>query len=62
MATKKKAAKQLGDLNANTVNEWAQAAIEKYNQRGKIVDAMLWGRIVAIYEEKIEAARLGASK
>lgn len=50
MATKKK----LGDLDATNYREWAKEILERYNRQGQIVDAMVWARIVALYEEALK--------
>lgn len=31
----------------------AQRAIKKYQEKGMILDAMVWGRIIALYEEAL---------
>lgn len=51
----KRAEQGLGTLGPDNFREWAKDAIAKYNQRGMIVDAMAWSRIVALYEEALAA-------
>lgn len=45
----------LGNLDATNYREWAQEAIHKYGQQGNILDAMIWGRIIALYEDALKA-------
>jgi hypothetical protein len=38
------------NLNARTFRDTAKKAVERYEQRGMVVDAIVWGRIVGEYE------------
>ena len=42
------------DIDESNFRETAQAAIKKYFDRGNIIDGMLWGRMVALYEKVLE--------
>ena len=46
----------LGNLGPDNYKDWAKAVIERYGREGMIVDAMVWGRIIALYEEALAAA------
>lgn len=42
-------------LNETNFREFARKAIEKYEQKGMLIDAMLWGAIIGYYERALEA-------
>ena len=46
--------KKMANLDQSNYRKFAQDAIKKYNEIGMIADAMVWGRITALYEEEIK--------
>jgi hypothetical protein len=40
----------------------AQDAIAVYHKQGRILDALVWARIVALYDSALDAAEARASK
>lgn len=50
-------AKTAATIDARRFRETARKAVEKYEERGMVVDAIVWGRIVGEYEALIEQLR-----
>lgn len=42
-------------LDATNYRLWASKVIAKYNQKGMMIDAMLWSQIIGYYERALEA-------
>ena len=42
-------------LDENNFRAFAKQAIQKYFDKGMLVDGMLWGQIIAHYEKALEA-------
>lgn len=43
----------MSDLDETNFREFAQKCIKKYADKGNIVDTLVWGRIVALYEARL---------
>lgn len=43
------------EIDKSNFRETAQAAIKKYQDKGMILDALLWARIVGLYEKALDA-------
>lgn len=50
------------DLDVSNFRDVAKKAIAKYADTGMILDALLWGRIVGLYEQAIATASENATK
>lgn len=42
-------------IDENNFRECARKAIEKYEENGKLIDALLWNHIVSLYEDALAA-------
>lgn len=49
-----KEAPQERPIDETNFREHAQRAIKKYGEKGMILDAMVWGRIVGLYEDALK--------
>lgn len=43
----------MNDLDETNFREFAKKCIQKYADRGAIIDSLLWGRIIALYEARL---------
>lgn len=45
----------MANIDESNFRECAQQAIRKYRDGGKILDALVWGTIIGLYESRLKA-------
>jgi hypothetical protein len=50
------------ELNASNYQDFARRAIDKYHEKGMMVDALLWSKIIGYYNTEISKAQTDAGE